>query len=205
MPFASRGIVNVAQNSPKAVLQSLSLVHQCAQHVIPSSMHSNEGPHSLRPTQLSHCTPLPAASQKGMFVVVGTQCSPAPHPGPGFSGSQLVVPLPVELALLDTVVDATLVEAWDVDATLVEAWDVDETVVEACEVDDASVLLSALVTVASLVDACELDFEVVLPAVTPVPPTPVPPDPSRVAPVAHANRVAEARERTTTARFTLKG
>jgi hypothetical protein len=82
-------------------------------------MHSNEAPHWLRSVQPVHCTPLPEGLQNGMFVSVGTQCCAAPHTVAGISGLQGPVPLPVELALLATEVDATVVLPTEVDATVV--------------------------------------------------------------------------------------
>lgn len=186
-----------AQNSPNAVLQSLSLVHHFAQHVMPSSMHSNAGPHSSRPRQLSHWTPAPATSQNGMLVDVGTQCWLAPQPAAGLSGLQVTGPLPVELIEL---LDATVVEATDVDATEVDAT-VDPATVEPATVEFAE-LLATVVELAELFATVEFAAEV-FDDVEPfdcMPPEPAPPkpSPSSVAPVAQANRVAEARERKTT-------
>lgn len=180
--------------------QSKSLLHHRMQHASPrpSFTHSKMGPHVEESPQRTYCVPVPAGVHVGMLFGCGKQCWAGPHPGPGFSGSQFTTPLPVELIEL---LEATVVDAADVDATVDPA-----TVVEAT-VDPATVELAELFATvefallfATVLPAVEFAEVLVEPLVDCIPPAPAlsKPSPSSVAPVAQANRVAEAREKKTT-------
>ncbi len=64
--------------------------------------HSNAGAHSAGELHEAYCPPLPVGPEQiGIPACCGTQCLLAPHPTPGFIGSQFMTPEPVDAAADD--------------------------------------------------------------------------------------------------------